>query len=211
VGDILFSPDGRHLVGTRVDSSLIDSFRVSREGTLTPAPGSPFAAQGFGPFGSKFRPTNPSQLYVSNAHNAAGGPAPGTVSAFSVAADGTFSSIGASPYAATGQIATCWVEISHDGLHLFGVNTGSNSVSSFSIAPDGSLRLIGSTTLRGSAANLGALDAGIDPADQFLYVVERGANAVAGLRLNADGSTTELPSSPTPLPAGSAAFGIVVD
>jgi 6-phosphogluconolactonase (cycloisomerase 2 family) len=210
VGDVIFSPDGTHLVGTRINSSLIDSFAVSRHGLLTPAPGSPFPAQGFGPFGSKFRPTNAGQLYVSNAHNAAGGPAPGTVSAFGVAGDGAFSSIGASPYAAGGQIATCWVEIAHDGRHLFGVNTGSNSVTSFSIATDGSLGVIGSTALHGSAANLGAVDARIDPGDQVLYVVERGVNAVAGLHLNADGSLTELPASPTPLPAGSAALGIVV-
>ena len=38
--------------------SLIDSFRVGRDGRLIAAPGSPFAAQGPGPFGSEFRPTD---------------------------------------------------------------------------------------------------------------------------------------------------------
>jgi hypothetical protein len=33
------------------------------------APGSPFPAQGLGPFGGQFRPTNARQLFVSNAHN----------------------------------------------------------------------------------------------------------------------------------------------
>jgi 6-phosphogluconolactonase (cycloisomerase 2 family) len=70
-GDVLFSPDGRKLVGTRVATSLIDSFTVDRDGLLAAAPGSPFAAQRVGPFGSKFRPTNASQLYVSNAHDGA--------------------------------------------------------------------------------------------------------------------------------------------
>ena len=41
------------------------------DGRLTPAPGSPFAAQRIGPFGSAFRPTNPDQLFVSNAHDGA--------------------------------------------------------------------------------------------------------------------------------------------
>ena len=68
-GDVLFSPDGSKLVGTRVATSLIDSFTVGSNGLLTAAPGSPIAAQGAGPFGSEFRPTNPSQLYVSNAHD----------------------------------------------------------------------------------------------------------------------------------------------
>jgi hypothetical protein len=62
------------------------------------AAGSPFAAQGLGPFGSEYRPTNPAQLYVSNAHN--GGNA-GTVSAFTVSADGTLNPIGTSPYQTT--------------------------------------------------------------------------------------------------------------
>ena len=90
---------------------MIDSFAVGFDGRLTAAPGSPFAAQGLGPFGSEFRPTNPQQLFVSNAHDGAGN---GTVSAFDVAANGTLTSIGASPFADF-QTAPCWVEISPDG------------------------------------------------------------------------------------------------
>src|SRR5204863_7766673 len=74
-GQVLFSPDGRHLAGTRVGPlagpSFIDSFSVGSDGHLIPAAGSPFAAQRIGPFGSEFRPTNPDQLFVSNAHDGA--------------------------------------------------------------------------------------------------------------------------------------------
>jgi 6-phosphogluconolactonase (cycloisomerase 2 family) len=55
-GDILFSSAGTKLVGTRVATSLIDSFTVGANGLPTAASGSPFAAQGFGPFG---RATSP--------------------------------------------------------------------------------------------------------------------------------------------------------
>src|SRR5947209_5152339 len=69
-GQVLFSPDGRHLAGTRVGPdagpSFIDSFAVRADGRLSAAPGSPFAAQGVGAFGSEFRPTNANQLFVSN-------------------------------------------------------------------------------------------------------------------------------------------------
>jgi DNA-binding beta-propeller fold protein YncE len=58
-GDVVFSPDGSKLVGTRVATSLVDSFTVGDDGLLTAAPGSPFAAQGVGPFGSEFRPHQP--------------------------------------------------------------------------------------------------------------------------------------------------------
>ena len=79
-GDVLFNGTGSKLVGTVVGPSQIDSFTVGFGGRLTAAPGSPFPAQGLGPFGSEFRPTNPNQLFVSNAHN--NGPDSGTVSAF---------------------------------------------------------------------------------------------------------------------------------
>jgi 6-phosphogluconolactonase (cycloisomerase 2 family) len=125
-----------------------------------------------------------------------------------VAGNGTLSPIGASPYAAGGQIATCWVAIAHNGQYLNGVNTGSSSVSTFSVQGDGSLHLIGSTPLN---KGNGALDDGITPNDADVYVVERGINAVAGLKVNGDGSLTELPGSPTALPAGSTAFGIAIN
>ena len=171
-GDVLFNPTGTNLVGTRVNTSQIDSFGVGADGRLIPGPDSPFPAQGAGPFGSEFRPTNPSQLFVSNAHN--GGSALGTVSAFSVAGDGTLSSIGASPFADL-QNAPCWVEISHDGQFLFTVNTASGSISSYSIAPDGTLTLSASPPAHTGA---GSVDARLSLDGQNLYVNESAAGAV---------------------------------
>jgi 6-phosphogluconolactonase (cycloisomerase 2 family) len=202
-GDVLFSGEGGHLVGVRVATSLIDSFSVGSDGQLTAAPGSPFAAQGPGPFGSEFRPTNPAQLYVSNAHGGAGN---GTVSAFSVAGNGTLSSIGSSPFA-DNQTAPCWVEISHDGQYLFTVNTASNSISRYTINPDGSLTLIGSTPFK--TAGLGAEDARLSPDGQTLWVVGTAADSLSAFTVNG-GTLTELSTSPTSLPAGATPFGIAV-
>jgi 6-phosphogluconolactonase len=140
-GDVLFNSSGTNLVGTRVNSSQIDSFSVTSNGRLVAAPGSPFAAQGAGPFGSEFRPTDPSQLFVSNAHDGAGN---GTVSAFSVGDDGALASIEGSPFADL-QTAPCWVEVSRDGRFVFTVNTASGSISRYSINGSGTLTLLGST------------------------------------------------------------------
>jgi 6-phosphogluconolactonase len=202
-GDVLFNGDGTKLVGTRVGTSLIDSFTVGADGLLTAASGSPFAAQGVGPFGSEFRPTDPTELYVSNAHGGAGN---GTVSAFSDGSDGTLTSIGSSPFADL-QTAPCWVEITKDGEFLFTVNTASNSVSRYAIGSDGALTLIGSTPL--ATAHAGAEDARLGPGGKTLWVVDTGARAISAFSVDG-GSLTELPSSPTALPAGSAPFGIVV-
>ncbi|MGO9971680.1 MAG: lactonase family protein [Solirubrobacteraceae bacterium] len=209
-GDILFNSDGTKLVGTEVGTSLIDSFRVGWNGLLTAAPGSPFTAQGLGPFGSEFRPTDPDQLFVTNAHNGTGptGVGLGTVSAFHDSFNGTLSSIGSSPFADL-QVAPCWLVISHDGRYLFAVNTGSGTISSYFIAPGGALTLLDSTTVS-ATGGVGAVDPGLSPDGRYLYVNESRIDAV-GMFAVRGGSLTELPSSPTALPAGATPAGIAVN
>jgi 6-phosphogluconolactonase (cycloisomerase 2 family) len=185
-----------------VATSLIDSFTVDGDGLLTVAPGSPFAAQRVGPFGSEFRPTNAAQLYVTNAHD---GTNAGTVSAFSVGAGGALTTIGASPFA-DNQTAPCSVEISHDGRYLFVVNTASRSISSYSISTGGSLTLLHSTPLTAAAT---PEDARLSPDGSTLWVVDPTADAVSSFTVNG-GRLTELPTSPTPAPVGAAPAGLVV-
>jgi 6-phosphogluconolactonase len=204
-GDVLFNSTGTLLAGTRVGTSQIDSFSVGRNGRLTAASGSPFAAQGVGPFGSEFRPTDPTQLFVSNAH---GGTNNGTVSAFRASPSGVLTSIGASPFA-DDQTAPCWVEISHDGRFLFAVNTAVPSISRYAIGWDGSLHLLGSTPFK-DGTGLGPFDARLSPDGGTLWIVDDGGHAVSGFRVDG-GNLTELPSSPTALPAGATPFGIVVN
>jgi 6-phosphogluconolactonase len=201
LGDVFFNAFGNKLVGTRTGTSLIDSFVVLPNGHLFAAQGSPFTGQGLGQLGSEFSPTNPSQLFVSNAHNGAG---LGTISAYSDGFFGQLSSVGASPYA-DDQTAPCWIEISHDGRYLFTVNTGSGTISSYSINRDGSLSLIGSTAISGGGADI---DARLSPDGRYLLVDGAGHNFVSVFSVNG-GNLTELASSPTPLPVGGSSAGIV--
>lgn len=203
-GDVLFNSTGTKLIGSRVGTSQIDSFTVGFSGRLTAAPGSPFTAQGLGPFGSQFRPTNPDQLFVSNAHNGTG---LGTVSAFTDSPSGSLTPIGNSPYADQ-QTAPCWVVVSHDGRYLFAVNTGSGTISRYAIAPGGELTLLGSTTVAASAG-VGAVDPGLSPGGHFLFVNESRVDAVGAFAVSG-GHLAELPSSPTALPAGATPAGIAV-
>jgi 6-phosphogluconolactonase len=205
-GDVLFNGDGSKLAGTLVGTSQIASFTVGFGGRLTAAPGSPFPAQGLGPFGSEFRPTDPGQLFVSNAHNVGAGT--GTVSAFADSGNGTLTSIGASPFA-DNQTAPCWVEISHDGRFLFTVNTASGEISRYQIAPDGTLTLLGSTPV-GKTGGVGAVDARLSPGGRYLFVDESRIGAVGAFAVNG-GSLTELATSPTLLPAGATPAGIVAN
>ena len=206
-GDVLFSGDRTKLVGTRVGTSLIDSFTVGTDGLLTAAPGSPFEHQigVYGQFGSEFNPVNPAQLFVSNAHTAANGPAPGSVSAYTDAADGTLTPIGASPFANVG-VASCWVEISHDGRYLFTVNTASSTIASYSVGDGGTLIAIGNTAIKNGK---GAEDARLSPDGSTLWVVSSGADAVNAFSVNG-GTLTEITNSPTTGPANATPSGIVV-
>jgi 6-phosphogluconolactonase (cycloisomerase 2 family) len=199
-GDVLFNSTGTNLVGTRIGSSLIDSFSVGEDGRLTLAAGSPFAAGAVGPFGSEFRPTDRSQLFVSNAH---GGPGNGSVSAFSVAADGTLSPIGGSPFGDL-QTAPCWVEITHDGNFLFTTNTASGTVSRYSIASDGTLTLLGSTP-----TGAGPLDGRLSTDGQNLYVLDGAINAISGFAVS--GASLSSLGAPFALPTGAAPAGIAVN
>ena len=203
--DVLFNGTGTKLVGTEVGTSVIDSFTVGFNGRLTAAPGSPFPAQGLGPFGSEFRPTNPTQLFVSNAHNVGAGT--GTISAYTGSFNGTLTPIGASPFADQ-QTAPCWVEITHDGQFLFTVNTGSGEISRYRIAPGGTLTLLGSTPVA-DAGGVGAVDARLSPDGRFLYVDESSIGKVGAFAVTG-GNLTELGTSPFALPAGATPAGIAV-
>ena len=207
-GDVLFNRTGTNLVVTLLgpqfsSPSATASYAVDDEGHLTAAPGSPFHVKNAGTIGAEVRPTNPSQLFISNAHD---GPLKGTVAAFSVARDGTVSAIG-SPVP-DNQTAPCWVEISHDGRYLFTTNTASSSISSYSIAADGALTLIGSTTLR-NPAGIGAIDLRLDPSGQYLYVTDSGLHAVSAFAVSG-GTLTELGPSPFATNGGGSPAGIAV-
>jgi hypothetical protein len=210
-GQILFNRDGKKAAGTRIATSEIDSFTVGHDGRLTPAPDSPYDAQAFSPaqgwgqLGSEFSPTHPDELFVSDAHTAAGGAAfPGLVSSFSDGPGGSLSPLGA-PAANDGG-AACWIEISHDGKFLFVVNTASASISSYSIGTGGTLAFLQSTGPGEIAA--GAEDARLSPDGRTLWVVEAGGNAVTGFAVHG-GALTPLASVGGA--GGATPSGIVVD
>lgn len=202
-GDVLFNSTGTNLVGTEVGTSQIDSFVVGADGRLGHA--TQIAAQAAGPFGSEFRPTNPTQLFVSNAH---AGPGAGTVSAYNVdTTTAALTPVSPAGYP-DGQTAPCWVEITHDGQYLFAINTASSTISTYGIAADGSLGVTSTTAFGGGVK--GEEDARLDPTGSTLYVVDNGSGAISAFTVSG-GTLTEIASSPVLFPTGSHPFGIVVD
>jgi 6-phosphogluconolactonase (cycloisomerase 2 family) len=209
-GHVLFSPDGKFLVGIRVGPdagpSFIDTFTVGQDGRLTAAAGSPFNSQAVGPFGSVFNPANPAQLFVTNAH---AGPGAGSVSVYNLTTGGVLNAIAGSPFA-DGQTAACWAAITRDGRELFVVNTGSSSISSYAVGSDGVLTVTGTAAMTNPGpGGLGAFDDKLTPDGRYLYVVDA-SGRISGFSVSA-GTVTELPSSPVSLTAGATPFGLVVD
>jgi len=192
-------------VGPNAGPSYLDGFSIGNDGRLTPAPGSPFAAQRIGPFGSSFSPTHGNQLFVSNAHDGANA---GSVSVYDVAADGSLNAIAGSPFADL-QTAPCWVAMSPDGHALFAVNTAVPSISRYAVAADGTLTLAGSTAFS-SPTGLRPFDAQVSPDGDHLYVVDAGVAKVSVFAIEGT-SLTELGGSPFAIPGGAAPFGMVVD
>jgi 6-phosphogluconolactonase len=201
-GEIVLNGDDTRLAGMRVTTSLIDSFTLDRSGRPHAAPGSPYPAQGVGPFGSQFSPTNPDQLFVDNAHNGTG---LGTVSAFDDLPNGALSSIGASPFADF-QTAPCWQVISPDGRYLYALDTGSAEISTYAIAGDGSLTLLSNTPVSSTPGVTGT-DIALSPDGRTLYLNMSKINSVAAFAVNG-GTVTQLPSSPTQASGSGSTVGI---
>jgi 6-phosphogluconolactonase (cycloisomerase 2 family) len=130
-----------------------------------------------------------------------------SVSAYTVAEDGTLSPNRGSPYPNL-QSGSCWLEISPDGHYVFSVNTGVPSISRYEVAADGSLTLLGSTVFN-QPSGLRPFDARMAPDGDFLYVVGAGRGTVSVFAVDG-GELTELPGSPVSLPNGTTPFGIVV-
>lgn len=201
VGDVLFNATADRLVGTRDNTSIIDSFVVQPNGRLAAAPGSPFPAQDLGPIGAEFRPTNPDQLFVSNAH---AGPGNGSVSAFTDSRTGVLAPVG--PAYRNGSTASCWVEVSHDGRYLFSINTAAQDISSYSINADGSLVFLANTPF---SNGVGAVDARLSPDGRTLSVTGGRSHVVSTFAVSG-GTLSELPGSPVALPVAGAPTGLVV-
>lgn len=201
-GDVVLNGDNTKLIGTRVNTSLIDSFTLNRDERPHAAHGSPFAAQGVGPFGSEFRPTDPDQLFVANAHNGAD---LGTVSAFYERPNGTLAPIGASPVADL-QTAPCWLVVSPDGRYVYALDTGSGYISSYAIAPDGMLRLLSNTPVSSTPGVTGT-DIALSADGGTLYLNMARVNGVGEFAVHG-GTVSQLPGSPVPASGSGSTVGI---
>jgi 6-phosphogluconolactonase len=201
---VSFTPDGGQLVVTIKDGPPATE-ETSPEDTPT-GPGrvlvfevesdgrpSAFFVQtnfnNLGPFGFSF--DRDGNLLVSLF---VGGPElTGAAGSFRINSDGTLTAI--TPVMPNTQIDTCWLE--NNGRYAYGANYTSGTISSYSIGDDGSLTLLEKVAgitdnPLGKSQGSTPLDLRVSPDGRFLYNVLPGSGAVAGWRINGDGSLTKI-------------------
>jgi 6-phosphogluconolactonase len=159
-------------------------------GLLTPIAGSPF------PFASLVAP-NPQFLvvsptsglvYVSNG-------ASGTISGFSIGANGTLTEVAGSPFSVGADITG--MTIDSKGLFLYAADQVNNKIASFSIQSGGTL-----TPVAGSpfATDLGPAAVAVDSTGTILVSANQGGATVSSFKV-ASGVLTQVAGSPFPVVA----------
>jgi 6-phosphogluconolactonase len=196
---VLFTRDGRMLIGIRFGSGGLDSYVVKPNGRLR------FRAQlndQRGPFAAAFNPLDGEHLIVADAR------LPGA-SSYAVRADGSLSQV--TSVSNRPERAACWIVAHSDGSRAWVSNTGTNSLSLYTIGADGSLSLQGT---HGTAAyGRTPFEIALDPGNRFLYQlnVGTGNQSIHVLRVTDSVEDAGLEDiGAIGLPAGSSPIGLVV-
>jgi 6-phosphogluconolactonase (cycloisomerase 2 family) len=198
----LIAPDGGLLFSAEFLGGLLKTFRIAVNGRLVPGvvqplPPAEFASTGAppNPLGMAVHPTRPI-LYVDFV---------------------TINRIGVYRYSPEGNLrflrsvpdtgkAPCWALVNKEGTRLYASNTADTSISVYDISEDPTEPVEIQRVALKSTGN--CFQFALDSTDSFLHVVTQQsaptetvmANTLSVLKVAADGTLTEVPSSPTLLP-----------
>ncbi len=185
---VSITPDGTSVVVTERATSLIDVYRLGRDGRATLRAAVP--SSGATPFGFDFTPNG--RLAVSEA-------GPSAASTYAVQRDG-LRTISAS--VGNTEAAACWLVVTDNGRFAYtGNGGGSQSISGYGVGHDGSLSLLTPDGRTGVAA-AGVSDLALSRGSAYLYA-RLGDGTVGAYEVQRDGTLTGLPVGPG-LPTGAA-------
>jgi 6-phosphogluconolactonase (cycloisomerase 2 family) len=176
---VAIAPFDLGVVVTEKGTSLIDTFTLMRDGTLSAA--DPQPSSGMTPYGFAFTPDG--TLVVSDA-------TPGAVSAYAVGRSGALTTLAAA--VPDMQVAPCWVAVTADGEFAYTANAHSSSISGYRVGRHGALTLLDASGVTASTgANSTPLDMAIDH-QSHLYVVDGGNHAIVEFSVGTMGELTMI-------------------
>jgi 6-phosphogluconolactonase len=181
--DVVFSPDGAHLLVTEGGTDQIDIFVIGDDGLITKVTSQPSPG---GPFGLRFGRHD--VLVVTEADANA-------LSTYQLTKEDTLDVI--SPSIPDGQMASCWLSITLNG-QTFVSNTGSGDLSSYQVSASGTAALV--NAIAANIAPGAPIDSVLASNYRFLYVDDSARGdvfffAVNGNNLAPIGSITGLPTT----------------
>ncbi|MEN6348993.1 MAG: beta-propeller fold lactonase family protein [Syntrophomonas sp.] len=175
---VVFSPDGRQLVVSELNTNRLSVFKVKIDGTLMgPTINN---SSGEGPFGLTFLSTG--VLLVAEAISNA-------LSSYTVNDNGTLNVISTSVQ--NGQTATCWVVHSRLQHFAYTSNTGSGTITTYRIKNNGTLALlkIVYSTQKEIAA---PIDSGVSKDGCNFYVLNGNQGSITAFCIGNDGHLIQL-------------------
>jgi 6-phosphogluconolactonase len=175
-------------------NGTVSAYSIGSNGSLTPVPGSPFAA-GAGAISVAVDPTG-ELAYVANFGD-------NSVSAYSIGSNGALTPVIGSPFAA-GR-GPNFVAVDPTGGFAYVANINGNNVSAYSIGSNGSLTPVPGSPFA-AGPNPGSLV--VDPTGKFIYVTNAD-NTVSAYSIGSNGALMPVPGSP--FAASGFVFSVAVD
>jgi len=170
------------------------------DGSLTQITGSPFAVGNF-PVGIAEDPAG-KFIFVTNNGD-------GTISGFTVGADGSLGSPIAPVTTGSGPLSSPGVPaIDPTGSFLYVPNQADSTISIFSISGTGTLTAVGSAVSTGAGSSPTMI--AITPNGKFLYVTDAVGNTIVGFTIGAGGALTGATTA-SPYATGTTPQGLAID
>jgi 6-phosphogluconolactonase (cycloisomerase 2 family) len=180
---IAISPDGHFLYAAVFGTDKVAGFSIAADGSLTAVSGGPFNA-GPEPISVAISPDG-DHVYVVNNETS---DLVGSVSAYTIAADGSLTAVTGSPFP-TGETPV-GIAITPDGGNVY--VTGSGEVSAYSIGSDGALTTLTSALEPGG----GQKGISISPDGEHAFVANLSLGSISAFDIADDGTLNEVEDSP---------------
>jgi 6-phosphogluconolactonase len=200
---VAFSPNGRFLLVTEINTNSIDVFSVLADGTLAPITVNHSA--GAGAFSVGFAPDGTALVSETgtSAPNSSG------ISSYSVQTNGTLTPISIS--VPTLGSTNCWNAVTPNGRFVYTSNAGSSSISGFSLGASGALTAIPGTVVGLNPSGSSNIDIAVSPDGKFLFSLNAATGAIGAFAINsANGTLTNLGTTGG-LPASAGLNGIAAN